>query len=173
MVDAQARLMVASIAPDKTGMEKTKTDDAKTEDRKPEVIDGSRETVLIAEDSLPNQKILQHLLVKLGYDVVACNNGAEAWDKLHDPEIKNFVAILSDMMMPELDGLSLLKKVRDDEKFKTIPFVFISAISDKDQIITAKALKVNGYILKPVTFQKVLNKMKELFPQRIFPKVAA
>ena len=160
--------MVASGSPDKTGME-----DTKIEGQKSEETGVPKETVLIAEDSLPNQKILQHLLVKLGYDVVACNNGAEAWEKLHDPETKNFVAILSDMMMPEMDGLSLLKKVRSDEKFQAIPFVFISAISDKDQIIAAKALKVNGYILKPVTFQKILNKMKELFPQRIFPKVAA
>ncbi len=137
------------------------------EDAKP------KDTILIAEDSIPNQKILQHLLVKLGFDVIACNNGAEAWGKIKDQETKNLVGIFSDMMMPELDGLSLLKKLRAEDKFKELPFVFISAVSDKDQIIAAKSLKVNGYILKPVTFDKVLTKLKQLFPDRVFPKLAA
>ena len=135
--------------------------------------DSSLETIIIAEDSIPNQKILQHLLLKLEYNVVACNNGQEAWDKLNDPDTKNVVAILSDMMMPELDGMSLLKNVREDVKFKSLPFVLITAVSDKDQIIAAKALNVNGYILKPVTFQRVTAKLKEMFPTRKFPNLAA
>lgn len=131
------------------------------------------ETIIIAEDSVHNQKILQHLVAKLGYIVIACNNGLEAWEKLHDPEVKNIVAILSDMMMPVEDGLTLLKKVRESEKFKELPFVLVTAVSDKDQILNAKNLKVNGYILKPVTFPRVTAKLKELFPKRAFPNVAA
>ena len=132
-----------------------------------------KDTILIAEDSIPNQKILQHLLVKMGFDVIACNNGAEAWESLNNPETKKVVAILSDMMMPELDGLGFLKKVREHDTFKSLPFVFISAVSDRDQILAAKNLNVNGYILKPVTYEKVMAKMKALFPQRQFPRLAA
>jgi len=168
--------MVDPAAPDKSGMEDTNTaSDTKTSGDATPAVEAkpTKDAILIAEDSLPNQKILQHLLVKLEFDVIACNNGAEAWAKLNDPETKNIVGVFSDMMMPELDGLSLLKKVRAEDKFKQLPFVFISAISDKDQIITAKSLKVNGYILKPVTFQKVLTKLKELYPQRTFPNLAA
>jgi two-component system, chemotaxis family, chemotaxis protein CheY len=76
-------------------------------------------------------------------------------------------------MMPELDGMSLLKKVREDGKFKALPFVLITAVSDKDQIMEAKSMNVNGYILKPVTFHRVTAKLKELFPQRKFPNLAA
>lgn len=131
------------------------------------------ETIVIAEDSIPNQKILQHLLLKIGFEVVACNNGQVAWEKLNDSSVQNVVAVLSDMMMPELDGMGLLQKVRESENMKNLPFVLITAISDKDQIIAAKNLKVNGYILKPVTFQKVLTKLKELFPHKKFPSLAA
>ena len=131
------------------------------------------ETIVIAEDSIPNQKILQHLLVKLGYNVIACNNGKLAWEKLNDPETKNPVALLSDMMMPEMGGMELLKAVRESEKFNNLPFVLITAVSDKEQIVAAKLLKVNGYILKPVTFQRVTAKLKELFPNKSFPSIAA
>jgi two-component system chemotaxis response regulator CheY len=131
------------------------------------------EKIIIAEDSIPNQKILAHLITKLGYEVIACNNGAEGWAKLNDPATGPVAAILSDMMMPEEDGMTFLKKVRESEKFSQTPFVLITAVSDKDQIVAAKNLKVNGYILKPVTFQRVIAKLKELFPNKKFPNVAA
>lgn len=146
---------------------------AETNTEKKETAPASTETVLIAEDSAPNKKILEHLLKKLGYEVIACDNGAEAWNKLSDPASTNIVAVISDMMMPEMDGLTLLKNIRESDKLKELPFVFVSAVSDKEQIVQAKALKINGYILKPVSFQKVFSKMKELFPNKAFPKVAA
>ncbi|MEQ1665913.1 MAG: response regulator [Bdellovibrionales bacterium] len=131
------------------------------------------QTIIIAEDSIPNQKILQHLLIKLGYNVIACNNGYEAWKKLNDPETKDVVAIISDMMMPEEDGITFLKKTRESEKFKELPFVIVTAVSDKGQIVLARQLNVTGYILKPVTFQRVTAKLQEIFPGKKFPKVAA
>ena len=53
-----------------------------------------------------------------------------------------------------------------------MPFVLVTAVSDRDYIIEAKSLDVNGYILKPVTFQRVTNKLKEIFPEKKFPKAA-
>ncbi len=132
-----------------------------------------KETIIIAEDSLANQKILHHLLIKLGYNVIACNNGKEAWEQLNQTPPGAVVAIVSDLMMPEEDGLTFLKKVRESERFQTLPFVLVTAISDKEQIVAAKNLKVSGYILKPVTFQRVVGKLKELFPQKQYPNIAA
>lgn len=134
---------------------------------------GSREYILIAEDSPPNRKILAHLLKKLDYEVIECVDGQEAWDK-HLKENKiNLVAILSDIMMPNLDGIGLLKCVREQSSYKDIPFILITAVSDKDYIVQAKNLNVNGYILKPVTFQRVTSKLKELFPKKKFPQIAS
>jgi len=133
-----------------------------------------QETILIAEDSPPNRKILSHLLRKLGYNVIECVDGQEAWEHyLKDGKIDNLVTILSDIMMPNMDGFGLLKNIRGDSKYKDIPFVLITAVSDKDYIVQAKSLNVNGYILKPVTFQRVTEKLKELFPSKTFSKLAA
>ena len=71
-------------------------------------------------------------------------------------------------MMPNMDGLELLKSCRGDDNFKDIPFVLITAVSDREYILEAKELHVNGYILKPVTFQRVTTKLKELFPEKKF-----
>ncbi|MCB0385698.1 MAG: response regulator [Bdellovibrionales bacterium] len=133
-----------------------------------------KETILIAEDSPPNRKILSHLLKKLDYNVIECVDGEEAWEHyLKEGSIDGLVAILSDIMMPNMDGLGLLKHVREESKYKDIPFVLITAVSDKDYIIQAKSLNVNGYILKPVTFQRVTAKLKEMFPSKSFPKLAS
>jgi len=131
------------------------------------------ETIIVAEDSAPNRTILCHLLKKLGYDVLEAEDGQKAWNLIQEHKAhKKIVAILSDIMMPNIDGIQFLKQVRGDETLKTIPFVLITAVSDKEYIMQAKALHVNGYILKPVTFQRVLAKLQELFPGRAFPKIA-
>ncbi len=132
----------------------------------------TKEKILIAEDSPPNRKILAHLLEKLGYEVIACENGKQGWETLQKGPIENLVAVLSDVMMPEMDGISFLRVVRESEKYAQLPFVLVTAVSDKEYILQARALNVSGYVLKPVTFQRVQSKLQELFPQKVFPKVA-
>lgn len=131
-----------------------------------------KDTIIIAEDSPPNRKILAHLLEKLGFNVIACENGEEAWAKMLDPATERVIAVISDIMMPKMDGIQLLKQIRAQEKTATLPVVLVTAISEKEYIAQAKELKVNGYILKPVTFQRVTSKLQELFPQRTLPKIA-
>lgn len=138
----------------------------------PEVKEDKRDTIVIAEDSSPNRKILAHLLEKLGFHVVACEHGEEAWKQLQEGKLERVVAVISDIMMPQMDGLQLLKNVREHATYKNLPFVLVTAVSEKDYIVQAKDLHVNGYILKPVTFQRVTTKLQELFPGRIFPKLA-
>lgn len=135
--------------------------------------ENEKECIVVAEDSPPNRKILVHLLEKLGYEVESCEDGKAAWEKLEGGELKNVVAVLSDIMMPNMDGLQLLKNVRSHDSFKDLPFVLITAVSDREYIMQAKEHKVNGYILKPVTFQRVTSKLKEIFPDKKFDKLAS
>lgn len=130
------------------------------------------EYILVAEDSLPNSRIIVLLLEKLGFGTIACTNGDVAWAELLHNENKNIVAVLSDIMMPKVDGLELLKRVRASEKYANIPFVLITGVSDRESIITSKNLKTSGYILKPIATERLISKMKELFPHKIFPKFA-
>lgn len=131
-----------------------------------------KETIVIAEDSAPNRKILALLLAKNGYNVLQFEDGQQTWEELQKNTTDNIVAVISDVMMPNMDGLALLKSCRENDKYKSIPFVLVTAVSDKDYIMQAKELKVNGYILKPVTFQRVAAKLKELFPQKKFTNIS-
>lgn len=131
------------------------------------------EYVVVAEDSPPNRTILVLLLKKLGFKVFECEDGQLAWEQMKKNADKNIVAVISDMMMPNMDGMELLRRVRGSDQFAKVPFVFVTAISEKDYIFEAKNLKANGYILKPVTYSRVTQKLKEIFPNRRFPNVAA
>lgn len=133
-----------------------------------------QEKIVVAEDSPPNRKILMHLLQKLGYEVIGCENGENAWEELQKLKTdKQLVAVISDIMMPTMNGIDLLKKIRESDEFKDLPVLLVTAVSDKEYIFEAKAMNVNGYVLKPVTFQRVTSKLQELFPNKKFPKLAS
>jgi CheY-like chemotaxis protein len=131
------------------------------------------EYVVVAEDSAPNRAILVLLLRRLGFEVFECDDGDVAWKAISENVDKNIVAVISDLMMPSMDGLELLRRVRNGEDTRSLPFVLVTAVSDKDYIFEARKLNVNGYILKPVTYQRVAAKLKELFPERQFPQLAS
>ena len=132
------------------------------------------ETIIIVEDSTPNRKILIHLLEKLNYEVHSFEDGKQAWDFISsDEKPERITAIISDIMMPNMDGVQLLKHIRESDTLKEIPFVLVTAVSDREYIIEAKQLNVNGYILKPISLQKITTKLKELFPDKVFPRAAA
>lgn len=134
---------------------------------------GQEEYVVVSEDSAPNRTILVLLLRKLGFKVLECEDGDLAWKALESNADKNIVAVISDLMMPNMDGLELLRRVRNHDKMKAMPFVLVTAVSDKDYIFEAKNLGVDGYILKPVTYKRVAMKMQELFPAKQFPQIAS
>lgn len=134
----------------------------------------NKNCIVLAEDSPTNRTVIKHLLLKLGFKVIECDTGQVAWEALENEfENENIVAIISDIMMPDMDGIDLLAKVRENEKYKELPFVLVTAVMEKEQVLSAKKLGVNGYILKPVTFQRISTKLKELFPEHKFPRMIA
>ena len=89
--------------------------------------DEKQNLVGLSEDSPPNRKILAHLLERLGYKVIGCEHGQDAWNRLNSPEGKDVVAVVSDIMMPTMDGLNLLGLIREDARFKNMPVLLITA----------------------------------------------
>ena len=128
--------------------------------------------IVVAEDSAPNRNILTLLLKKMGFDVIECEDGSVAWQALSNNADKNIVAVITDLMMPNMDGLELIRRVRGSDQWKNLPVVLVTAVADKDYIFEAKSLNTQGYILKPVTYKRVSAKLQEVFPSHKFPQVA-
>lgn len=135
----------------------------------PPGMENSNEYIVVAEDSPPNRTILVLLLRKLGFKVLECDDGDVAWKMMDQHRDKKIIAVISDIMMPNMDGMEFLRRVRADEFYSKTPFVFVTAVSEKDYIFEAKKLNVQGYILKPVTFRRVSQKLQEIFPSKKMP----
>lgn len=126
---------------------------------------------MVVEHSLPNQKILAMTLNKMGFWVECFSDGESAWNHLQlHPEGWSF--IFSDIVTPKMDGLELLRRIREHETLKEMVFFLVSAVTDKHYVVEAKNLNVNGYVVKPISYGKILAKLQPLFPDKTFPQVS-
>ena len=103
--------------------------------------------VLVVEDNLVNQKVVTAVLNKRGYRVSVANNGEEGLEML---EKGQFAIVLMDVQMPVLDGLEATRRMRADDRWKTIPVIAMTAhamTGDREKCLEAG---MNAYISKPV-----------------------
>jgi CheY-like chemotaxis protein len=123
----------------------------------------SRGPILVVED-IPN--VLELLEVTLrfqGYEVISARNGQEALDIL---EKENPALIITDILMPKLDGFALVQKLRSDPKTLTIPVIFLSAtyVTPEDRAF-AMSLGASRFIEKPIDTEEFLLTIAELLSQ--------
>ena len=119
----------------------------------------SKKTILIVEDDEAILTALQRILELTGkYEAVIALDGAIALEKLHSfvPDL-----IISDIGMPNLNGIDLCKKVRENPVTKSVPFIFLTA--KKEKLI--EGLKVGGddFLMKPFNVEEVLIKIETIF----------
>lgn len=111
----------------------------------------SKGTVLVLEDAATNREIMSKMLKSLGYDVLTAANGEEGFkivEKCEEDGTK-IAAVLSDMLMPLVDGPTFVRHLRDNEAYEELPVIFMTTGTDRSFLLQAKELKA-GYILKPV-----------------------
>lgn len=113
--------------------------------------------VLVAEDELTNAILLKRILSKAGYTVVVAHNGLDALKHL---ERESFDALLTDWMMPQLDGIELIRRVR--EKIKEIPLIImITALVSEGARSYALESGADDYIAKPIDVDELLTRLKD------------
>ncbi len=117
--------------------------------------------ILVVDDFSTMRRIIKNLLRDLGF-----NNTSEADDgNTALPMLKNgdFDFLVTDWNMPGMQGIDLLKAVRQDPALSTLPVMMVTAESKRDQIIEAAQAGVNGYIVKPFTAQVLKEKIEKIF----------
>lgn len=114
--------------------------------------------ILIVEDNPVNAKMLQLVLKNHGYQTVLARNGIEALSRLAAHVAIEL--IITDFMMPEMDGLELIGKVRALPTGKDIPIIMASAHSDIDTVSKAKRLGCNGFLVKPIDRKQLIKRVE-------------
>jgi len=118
--------------------------------------------ILIVDDMMTMRKIVRKTLKEIGLlEVTEAKDGRDAWEKITNAE-PGFQLIISDWNMPEVSGLELLRRVRADSTHKSLPFVMLTAESEKDQIMEAINAGVDTYIVKPFNSNTMKDKLQEV-----------
>jgi two-component system chemotaxis response regulator CheY len=107
--------------------------------------------ILVVEDLLVMRRLIVNTLKSVGYeDLLQASNGEEALELIINPDSK-IEFVLSDWIMPVMDGITLVKFIRANPETKDLPVIMLTSINEKDSIIEAVKYRVNDYVIKPFT----------------------
>ncbi|MBT2578224.1 fused response regulator/phosphatase [Bacillus sp. ISL-8] len=122
-------------------------------------------SILIVDDNPVNIFVIEKILKQAGYqDLVSLNSAQELFEYTHfgkDSSRHNEIdLILLDIMMPEIDGLEVCRRLQNEEKFKDIPIIFVTALEDANKLAEALDIGAMDYITKPINKVELLARMR-------------
>ena len=124
-------------------------------------------TILIVEDNQAMRKLLESMLYGLDYNnLTSVGDGAAAWKVIQEGSID---IVLCDLLMPVMNGLELLRKIRASKEFYNLPFVMITGADSQSEIMYTLQAEVDYYILKPPNVGKLDDFLKKVIRQKVAP----
>lgn len=165
--------IIADINPE-LSMEKYDVKVDRSVDLNQKMVDKrNAKTVMVVDDSAFIRSLIQDTLSSAGYNIIACKDGGEAHEKLMEikrvaseenvPVTELVDAVVTDVEMPRMDGMHLLKRLRDTEEYKTIPIMMFSSLMSDDNRSKALSLGANDTITKPEIGKMVTMMDKYIF----------
>jgi len=128
-------------------------------------------TILLVEDNPDDEALTLRALKKNNIlnEVIVAHDGVEALDYLfgsgayagRDPTVTPQLVLL-DLKLPKVDGLEVLRKVRQDERTRLLPVVILTSSNEQKDLINGYGLGANSYILKPVDFTRFIEAVRQL-----------
>jgi CheY-like chemotaxis protein len=126
--------------------------------------------ILLVEDDPRDVELTLTALddYKLANEVVVARDGQQALDYLRcqgeyrTRSNENPAVLLLDLKLPKVDGLEVLKEIRNDDRLKLIPVVVLTSSQEEKDMMRSYTLGVNAYVVKPVDFHEFINAVKEL-----------
>jgi two-component system chemotaxis response regulator CheY len=115
-------------------------------------------TILVVEDSVPIKQCVSAALESAGYSVISAGNGRHALGKLHGKRID---MVITDLAMPEMDGIEFVKRFRALAGSEGVPVVMLTAEPREFKIQEALSAGVNRWMFKPFTLEGLLAGVRE------------
>jgi len=118
--------------------------------------------ILLVEDEPNMARSLARILTRRGYTVAVANNGQEALTQL---AADRFQAVITDLNMPVMDGLSFIKAVRARDEYKFVPILMLTTESQADMKAQGKAAGATGWLVKPFNPEMLLQVIAKVVPR--------
>ncbi len=109
--------------------------------------------LLIVDDVKDNRAVLGRRFARRGFDIVEADGGARALDLI---KLQNFDTVLLDVMMPGIDGLEVLRTIREAFSPEQLPVIMVTAKAEASHVVEALKMGANDYVTKPVDFEVAL-----------------
>ena len=122
----------------------------------------AKKQALVVDDSPTDLGNVARLLMKSEYEVHKAKNGIEALEFLNkesSPKIDLFVV---DLMMPKMNGFDLIAHLKNEKKWASIPVIVITGNSKQEHVLRLIPFKISGFIVKPVTHEKLTNQLGQI-----------
>ncbi|HEY7490867.1 MAG TPA: response regulator [Candidatus Tectomicrobia bacterium] len=112
--------------------------------------------ILVVEDDAVSRYYLVKILEKAGYEPVPAQQTGQALRILtHEP----IDLVLADIMMPVMDGIEMVRIIRQNPQCDRVPVLMCSALRDRQHVMTAASLDIQGYLVKPIDRQILLERV--------------
>lgn len=122
--------------------------------------------ILVVEDLLVMRRLIVNALRSIGYeDLLQASNGEEALELIFNPDSK-IEFLLTDWLMPVMDGLTLVKFVRTNPDTSELPIIMLTSMNEKDNLVEAIKYRVDDYIIKPFTPKLLREKIEATLKRR-------
>ena len=115
--------------------------------------------ILVVDDSAAVRQSVAYVLDQAGYEIVQAGDGAEALTKLDG---STFDLVVTEVNMPNMDGIELTKKIRETADYKFTPIVVLTTESQSSKMNAGKEAGATGWIVKPFNSDKLLQVVKRL-----------
>ena len=114
--------------------------------------------ILVIDDEPEVVELLKHYLERCGYEVITAKDGSEGFEKAcsQKPDL-----ILLDIIMPKIDGLTVLRQLRVEDSTCKLPIILLTAKSGIDDIFEAELYRTTDYIVKPFDLNELLKLIKK------------
>jgi len=114
--------------------------------------------ILTVDDSASVRQMVRFTLSDAGYTIVEATDGQDALQKLTQP----VQMVITDLNMPRLDGIGLIRKLRANPAYKGVPIIMLTTESQEARKLEGKAAGATGWVVKPFTMQQILAVVKRM-----------
>jgi len=131
------------------------------------IMNGDQSKILVVEDNQAMRKMLESMLIELGYhNYGSAVNGLKAWEIIQEGTID---LVLCDYLMPEMNGLELLRLIRKSKSFYDMPFIMVTGADNRTDFMRSVQAEVDHYLLKPPNISQLQMLLKKAIAARKNP----
>ncbi|OGS39745.1 MAG: hypothetical protein A2551_07755 [Elusimicrobia bacterium RIFOXYD2_FULL_34_30] len=123
-----------------------------------------KEKILIVDDEKEIIELIKYNLEKANFNVISAKTGGEALDLIDSKPSINLIIL--DVMLPGIDGLEILKKIKKSEKTKNIPVIMLTAKGEESDIVAGLKLGADDYITKPFSVKVLIERVKTILRRK-------